>query len=199
MQVAPLAGEVFSNGVYPARYTAANDREIIVFLIGMRFNGWRGIGQAALAFFRMPAMLAELARKPELGCLGGHVAFMWKNAYVMQYWDSYDALEQYAKARENAHLPAWRWYNKLGRSGRGAGIWHETFRVAAGAYESIYVNMPKFGLATATGHLPLRPGSASRERIGATAKIETAVTESAVAQGSTIPEGSTVAEDPAVA
>ena len=39
------------------------------------------------------------------------------------------------------------------------GIWHETYQVAPGKYEAVYVNMPRFGLGVAgtpepaTGHL----------------------------------------------
>lgn len=29
------------------------------------------------------------------------------------------------------------------------GIWHETYSVAAGQYESVYINMPAFGLGKA--------------------------------------------------
>jgi len=34
------------------------------------------------------------------------------------------------------------------------GIWHETYQVANGKYESIYANMPRFGLAVAGTHEP---------------------------------------------
>jgi len=47
------------------------------------------------------------------------------------------------------------------------GIWHETYQVARGAYENIYVNMPPFGLGKAgilhragsRQHAPQRPAS----------------------------------------
>jgi hypothetical protein len=34
------------------------------------------------------------------------------------------------------------------------GIWHETYAVEAGHHEAIYNNMPVFGLAKATEHVP---------------------------------------------
>jgi hypothetical protein len=34
-------------------------------------------------------------------------------------------------------------------SNGNVGIWHETFRVAAGQYETVYNNMPEFGLGKA--------------------------------------------------
>jgi hypothetical protein len=36
------------------------------------------------------------------------------------------------------------------------GIWHETYKVAAGDYENIYVNMPLFGLGKAGTVQPAR-------------------------------------------
>ena len=154
--------------IFPAPYTAANDREIVVFLIGMRFNGLRGIGHAARAFFAMPKMLAALGRSPEKGCLGGHVAFGWRVTYVIQYWRSFEDLERFAHAPDDEHHPAWRWYNRLGKNARDVGIWHETFRVPKGGYESIYVNMPQFGLAKATAHVAVERGTRSaRARIDA--------------------------------
>ena len=34
------------------------------------------------------------------------------------------------------------------------GIWHETYVVQPGQYEAMYGNMPIFGLAAATKHIP---------------------------------------------
>lgn len=36
-----------------------------------------------------------------------------------------------------------------------AQLWHEAYIVPEGSYESIYADMPPFGLAAATGVLPL--------------------------------------------
>jgi hypothetical protein len=60
-----------------------------------------------------------------------------------------DALMDYAKKRDSAHMPAWREFNKrVGTSG-DVGIWHETYRIRPGDYESVYVNMTPFGLGRA--------------------------------------------------
>jgi hypothetical protein len=151
--------------IFSGRYTADYGDDLVVFLVGFRFNGIRGLLPALQTFFKMPAMLSALARKPELGCLGGHVAFGWRTAYVIQYWRSYDDLERFAHTPAEAHFPAWRWYARLGGKGSGGGVWHETFRVAAGGYETIYVNMPQFGLAKATAHRSLAATSTSRQRL----------------------------------
>jgi Domain of unknown function (DUF4188) len=69
-----------------------------------------------------------------------------RTTIMLQYWESFEKLETYAKARDHEHLPAWREFNRrVGTSG-DVGVWHETYAVAPGAYESIYSNMPPFGL-----------------------------------------------------
>ena len=46
------------------------------------------------------------------------------------------------------------------------GIWHETYRIQAGGYECLYANMPRFGLAAATAHVPVRKrGQSAAHRI----------------------------------
>ena len=49
---------------------------------------------------------------------------------------------------------------KLGGSRDDVGIWHETYQVRAGEYETIYSGMPPFGLGSAA---KLVPASGSRE------------------------------------
>jgi hypothetical protein len=49
-------------------------------------------------------------------------------------------------------------------------VWHETYLVGAGRYETIYANMPRFGLAAAGAHLPVgRKGDRAAERLRAAA------------------------------
>ena len=48
-----------------------------------------------------------------------------------------------------------------------AGIWHETFMVAAGSYEAIYQNMPRVGLSAVGDLVPIGLTSATAaQRIG---------------------------------
>jgi hypothetical protein len=127
------------------RMTARIDGEAVVFLIGMRINRWWKIHRWLPVALAMPRMLRELAAKPELGLLG-YEQWPGRTILVLQYWRSMDALLSYAKSRDSAHLPAWRAFNKLVGTNGDVGIWHETYRVRAGGYENIYVNMPPFGL-----------------------------------------------------
>lgn len=55
----------------------------------------------------------------------------------------------YSKSKEMAHLPAWLAYNRAIGTDGSVGIWHETYKIAPGGYENVYVNMPPFGLGRA--------------------------------------------------
>lgn len=57
-------------------------------------------------------------------------------------------------AKEAEQLPAWRAFNKAVGTSGFVGIWHETYVAAPGTYESIYVNMPPFGLGRAGALFP---------------------------------------------
>ena len=100
----------------------------------------------------MPKMLKELHQNPELGLLG-YEQWIGKTTIMIQYWRSFEQLENYAKNKTSAHLPAWANFNKqVGQSG-DVGIWHETYLVNKGNYESVYNNMPRFGLAKIGEHV----------------------------------------------
>lgn len=137
---------------------AQTDQSFVVFLIGMRvnhpwqFRKWLQVARA------MPAMLQELHRHPELGFLGAEQFFRLfpLATFMISYWESYEHLENYARSRDRAHLPAWQRFNKTVGTDSSVGIWHETYFVEAGQHESIYVGMPKFGLAKVMNHVPVR-------------------------------------------
>ena len=134
-----------------ARLAAELDGDFVVFIIGFRINQLWRVNAWLPVFLAMPKMLRELARQPELGLLGGQFAGLT----IIQYWRSSEHLNAYAQARSHEHLPAWRAFNLNARRAAGAvGIWHETYRVAAGQYEAIYVGMPKHGLGTAGRLVP---------------------------------------------
>jgi hypothetical protein len=68
---------------------------------------------------------------------------------MVQYWRSLEQLLAYATNKDAEHLPAWRAFNrKVGTDG-AVGIFHETYQVKPGGFESVYVNMPPFGLGKA--------------------------------------------------
>ena len=130
--------------------TNATPEPVVVFLIGMRVNRWWKVRQWLRTALAMPRMLRELGEHPELGLLGGE-AWFGRTTILVSYWKSVDHLFGYAKLRNAAHLPAWRAFNKQIGTNGDVGIWHETYIVRPGAHESVYVNMPPFGLGKITG------------------------------------------------
>lgn len=130
------------------RLTANLDGDFVVFLIGMRINKplkvhkWLPVVQA------MPRMIAELTRQPELGLLHAESWFS-RTIIMVQYWRSMEQLLAYAKSKDSEHLPAWQSFNTSVGTDGTVGIWHETYAVCPGRYESVYVNMPAFGLGLA--------------------------------------------------
>ncbi|GAA4009029.1 hypothetical protein GCM10022631_21640 [Deinococcus rubellus] len=152
------------------RVTAQLEGDFVVFMIGMRVNQPWKVSAWLPVFLAMPKMIAELSKHPELGLLGGRFAGLT----LIQFWRSSEHLNAYAQSREHVHLPAWQAFNQNARKSGGAvGIWHETYRVAAGQYETVYVDMPTFGLgqagklveasgrrATAAGRMGGGPGGA---------------------------------------
>jgi hypothetical protein len=127
------------------RMTGKMDGGFVVFLIGMRVNRWWRFWQWIRVALAMPPMVQELEADPALGFLG---AEMWfgRTTLMLSYWRSMEHLMAYAKNREAKHMPAWRSFNKLIGTNGDVGIWHETYRVRAGDYENVYVNMEPFGL-----------------------------------------------------
>jgi hypothetical protein len=154
--------------IHAERLCAEVDGEFVVFLIGMRVNRWWKPWAWFPVAAAMPRMLIELAKQPELGLLHARTHFGWPNVMVVQYWRSFEALEAYAKARDRTHLPAWQAFNKAIGSNGDVGIWHETFRVQPGQYESIYNNMPSYGLGAA-GRLVSAVGARQEARARMTA------------------------------
>ncbi|MEM8959511.1 MAG: DUF4188 domain-containing protein [Pseudomonadota bacterium] len=128
------------------RMTAEIEGPFVVFLIGMRINkplrvaAWLPVARA------MRRMIRELYASPAESGFLGHTGL--GGFTFVQYWQSFEHLEAYARAPEQKHWPAWTAFNRRVReTGRGAvGIWHETYMVEAGAYETLYRGMPAHGL-----------------------------------------------------
>jgi hypothetical protein len=149
------------------RCTAEIDGDFVVFLIGMRINRfWKPHKWLPVAT-AMPRMLAELARTPDLGLLHARIHFGFPNIVVVQYWRSFAHLHRYATDRDLAHLPAWKAFNQAIAGNGDVGIWHETYLIRAGDQESVYNNMPPFGLGIAGRLVPAQGRKASAKgRLG---------------------------------
>ncbi|KAL2264518.1 hypothetical protein VTJ83DRAFT_7028 [Remersonia thermophila] len=111
-----------------------------------------------------------LSEAKKYGCLGGSAyrgerseggdnSNMLLNVY---YFRDLEGLERFAREKEGVHMKAWEWFDRLalsssspaqpeGEGGDGKtansrarhfGIFHETFSVPAGRWETLYMNMP---------------------------------------------------------
>ncbi len=161
--------------IYPGRYTAEIDGEIVVFLIGMRINKPLRVRAWLPVFLAMPRMLTSLLRDPDSGLLGAR-SYLGPHPLVVQYWRSFDDLNRFARDGRASHLAAWRKFNQVVGASGDVGIWHETYLVPASSAECIYANMPVFGLAAATRHVPVGTGrQTAAARVGATAADEPAM------------------------
>ena len=168
--------EAINNGVFAGRYTAEYNESFVVFLIGMRVNKFLSFRKWIPVANAMSPMLETLYANPQKGFLGGENFFsIWPvTTCLVSYWRSFEDLEHFAKSKDEPHLEAWRKFNQAVGGDGTVGIWHETYKVEAGAYECIYNNMPRFGLAAATNHMLItsRKDSA-RSRIESQKELKT--------------------------
>ena len=149
--------------IFPGRFTTENNENIVVFLIGMRINNRLAINKWLPVFNAMPGMIKELyTNKAELGFLSMESYFGLRTTVMIQYWRSTEDLLAYAKNEK--HLTAWKNFNKKVGNNEAVGIYHETYELKAGNYESIYGNMPLYGLGKALEHIPItaKRGSAGK-------------------------------------
>ncbi|WP_033543142.1 DUF4188 domain-containing protein [Planococcus sp. CAU13] len=152
--------------VYPGRFTTENDEKIVVFLIGMRINNRLAVHKWLPVFNAMPGMIKELyTNKDELGFLSMESYFGLRTTVMIQYWRSTEDLLAYAKMQK--HLSAWKNFNKKVGNNDAVGIYHETYELEAGNYESIYGNMPRHGLSKALTHIPI-----TKERVSAQKRLQ---------------------------
>ena len=153
--------------IVEGRQTAHIEGDFVVFLIGMRINKPWKINRWVPMASKMRPMLKALSSDPDSGLLSFETGWMNRGPILIQYWRSFDHLNRFAKDPALPHLPAWRWYNKLIKATGDVAIWHESYIVRAGEYESIYGNLPRFGLAKAGELAPARRfGHTAAQRIG---------------------------------
>jgi len=160
-------------GIVRGRQTARPGADgVVVFLIGMRINRVWQVWKWVPVFTAMARMLPELLRNRDLGLLGRPRTFVSGRVIeVQQYWSSFEALEAYARDPDRRHLPAWRAFNRRVGGNGAVGIFHETYRVGPGDLETVYVNLPPFGLAAAVGAEAVVAGAQSAaQRLGTRAE-----------------------------
>ncbi len=145
------------NSVFSGRYTANVSDPFVVFLIGMRVNCFRSVKKWRPVAQAMGPMMASLSKSPEKGLLGARMFFRgWPlETCMVSYWRSFEDLTHFARRKDDPHFAAWQSFMRSVGDDGSVGIWHETYQVNPNQYESIYANMPAYGLASATEHRPL--------------------------------------------
>ena len=154
------------------RYTASHSGPLVVFVIGMRINRLHKVGRWLPVARSMPPMIAELSADAQSGFLGAEFMRQGLRTIVMlQYWRDFERLEAYASDRDKQHWPAWTAFNKAVGNDGTVGIFHETYCVPGSAHETIYANMPPWGLGRTSGTIPATGSrKAARSRMAATAE-----------------------------
>lgn len=143
-----------TSSIFPGRHTADNSEDIVVFIIGMRINKRLSVHRWLPVFLAMPGMIKELyTHKKHLGFHSSENYFGLRTTAMIQYWRSLDDLLAYSK--NGKHLKAWKKFNRLTANSDAVGIYHETYIISKGKYESVYVNMSQYGLGKATEHMPI--------------------------------------------
>jgi hypothetical protein len=140
------------------RVHAARDGGFVVFLVGMRINRLRAVREWLPVAAAAPRMVRE--QDPE-GLLGSrYLRDGWRGLTILQYWESFEALERYADAPGTEHRRWWQRFNARAAESDAVGIWHETYLVEA--YETVYRHVPPHGLGAAEGS-DLVPADGERE------------------------------------
>jgi hypothetical protein len=141
-------------GPIERRVAAERSGEFVVFHIGVRINAFWKLHRWLPIVLIAPRMVRELVADPDTGLLGGRtvVGPGVRNIGFVQYWDSFEALREYARDSDRLHFPAWQEYYEDGtKEDAAVGIWHETYVVDPDEYETVYNNMPPHGLAACEG------------------------------------------------
>ncbi len=147
-----------SETIYPGRFCGQFPEGAgAVFLIGARVNTLRGLRRSGPVFSAMPRMLKHLSVHPEAGLLG-FANWFGRTTMLVSYWRSAEDVQRFASDPSAPHAEAWRRFvRRIGNSG-DIGVWHELYSVTPGSYESVYLNMPEFGLGAAGRHVAVTDG-----------------------------------------
>ena len=150
--------------ILPGRFTATHVGPLTVFIIGMRINRFHRVDKWLAVARAMKPMIAELSAKPESGFLGSERMLCGLRTLIyVQYWRDFDSLEAYARDRNQSHWPAWAAFYRHSNKGEAVGIFHETYCLHQGGYETVYGNMPLFGLGKVAGVISA-PGARNKAR-----------------------------------
>ena len=145
---------------------ARREAPFAVFLFGMRLNRVRGLARFLWGLRVLRRILADLEAHSPRGFVAGQVYRARRTLIAVQYWESFEALDGYARDHGLPHRRAWQRYLSEALNDPAVGLWHETYLAEPGSWEGVYVNMPPWGLGAGAELLEMQStrGSA-RERL----------------------------------
>lgn len=155
--------------IEPGRYTANYPDEFIVLMIGLRINKTRKFKEWVPVLRDSFAMTKEALTLPGQPLLHSYSVWNMDDRRVLfsvQHWRSFEALMEWSNNKELKHRPGMRDFMKRTAYNGNVGVWHETYKVAAGQFEAIYANMPAMSLAAAGEFVPLSKKSRGNDRMG---------------------------------
>lgn len=149
----------YSADIIRTTYTARFDGDFVVFLIGIRPNEANPFTKYTAEIGKaFQSMVDELENDETLGYSGGDnyvgVNTRKSTTLMVQYWRSYEALQKWTHTRMGVHMKTVEKYMKNDPVAGRHGIWHETYKIRDGEYETVYASMPPMGLALATSAVP---------------------------------------------
>jgi len=149
--------------VLKGRHAARLEPPFVVFLIGLRVNRLMAVNHWLPTLLEMPRMLKAMSGHE--GLLSSRTVFYWRGVEVIQYWRSFEAIEHFARDTAGPHWPAWRRFYQKARDDGPVGLWHETYVIEKGGFETLYGNMPRFGLGAAGETVSLTGRARARRRL----------------------------------
>jgi hypothetical protein len=126
--------------------TARLPGEFTVVVVGIRLNRWWRLDHWLWARRAMRGLAKDLASDPSSGLLGSQEWSGPRFVTIVQYWRSFEDLVRWSRVPKGAHRTVWTEYTRRLAESGSVGIWHETYVVGPGRYESVYTNMPPTGL-----------------------------------------------------
>jgi Monooxygenase af470-like len=152
-----------SHTVRTGRWMARRDEPFAIFVFGMRLNRLRGLPRFLWGLRVLRRVLGDLNAHPEHGYLAGRVYRAGRTLIAVQYWESFDALDAWARDHRLPHRKPWQQYLREALDEEAMGLWHETYLASPGSWEGVYLNMPPWGLAAGVKAVEMQAtkGSAS--------------------------------------
>ena len=155
-----------ARGVRTGRWMAGREEPFAVFVFGMRLNRLRGLPRFLWGLRVLRTVVRDLDAHPERGYLAGQVYWAGRALIAVQYWESFDALDAWARDHRLPHRKPWQRYLREALDDEAMGLWHETYLASPDSWEGVYLNMPPWGLAAGVEAVEMRATKGSaRERL----------------------------------